>query len=174
LDEVIAGALSAPEPLRSDHQIDAFNSGVPALDQWLKRRGLANEVAGATRTFVTCQDSRVVGYYSLAAASVVHSIATSRVRRNMPDPAPAVVLARLAVDKRMQGVGLGADLLQDAALRVLAAADSIGVRALLVHDLSDNAKRFYLRYGFRESPIEPMTLMITVDELKRDAAGLSM
>ena len=166
--------LSAPEPLRSDHQLDVFNSGVPSLDQWLKRRAQSNEAAGATRTFVTCLESRVVGYYSLAAASVIHSVATPRARRNMPDPAPAILLARLAVDKAMQGKGLGGDLLQDAVLRVLGAADVIGVRVLLVHALSEEAKRFYLKFGFRESPIEPMTLMVTLEELKREFGGLSV
>lgn len=167
------GEPGAPEPLRSNHQIDAFDSGVPALDQWLTRRALANEAAGATRTFVTCQEGRVVGFYSLAAASIVHSIASSRIRRNMPDPIPAVVLARLAVDRSLQGKGVGAGLLQDAALRTLAAAESIGVRALLVHALSDEAKRFYLKFGFRDSPIEPMTLMMTLEELKREVGGES-
>ncbi|HTX49922.1 MAG TPA: GNAT family N-acetyltransferase, partial [Caulobacteraceae bacterium] len=138
---------------------------------WLRRRALANEAAGASRTFVTCFEGRVVGYYSLAAASVVHDVATSRARRNMPDPVPAVVLGRLAVDRSLQGRGLGAGLLQDAALRVAAAADSIGVRVLLVHALSEDAKRFYLRFGFRESPMEPMTLMVTLDELRRALAG---
>lgn len=165
------GAPTAPEPLRPDHQLNEFDSGVPSLDQWLKRRALANEAAGATRTFVSCLDGRVVGYYSLAAASVMHSIATPRARRNMPDPAPAILLARLAVDKAMQGKGLGADLLQDAVLRVLGAADAIGVRVLLVHALSEEAKGFYLKFGFRESPIEPMTLMVTLEELKREVGG---
>lgn len=167
------GAPTAPEPLRPDHQLNEFDSGVPSLDQWLKRRAPANEAAGATRTFVSCLDGRVVGYYSLAAASVMHSIATPRARRNMPDPAPAILLARLAVDKAMQGKGLGADLLQDAVLRVLGAADAIGVRVLLVHAVSEEAKRFYLKFGFRESPIEPMTLMVTLEELKREVGGLT-
>ncbi len=167
------GEPGAPEPLRSDHQIDGFDSGVPALDQWLMRRALANEAAGATRTFVTCREGRVVGFYSLAAASIMHSIAPSRIRRNMPDPVPAIVLARLAVDRSLQGKGVGAGLLQDAALRTLAAADSIGVRALLVHALSEEAKRFYLKFGFRDSPIEPMTLMVTLEELKREVGNVS-
>ena len=166
-----ATEASAPEPLQRDHQLGNFDSGVAALDNWLKRRALANEVAGASRTFVICSNDRVVGYYSLAAASVVHDVATSRAKRNMPDPIPAIVVARLAVDRSLQGVGFGWSLLQDAALRALAAADAIGVRALLVHALSEDAKRFYLRFGFRESPVEPVTLMVTLDELRRNASG---
>ena len=109
----------------------------------------------------------MVGYYSLAAASFVHSVATPRARRKMPDPVPAIVLGRLAVDRTFQGKGLGASLLRDAALRVAGAADAIGVRVFLVHALSEDAKRFYERYGFRASAVEPMTLMVTLDELRR-------
>lgn len=89
----------------------------------------------------------------------------------MPDPVPAIVLGRLAVDKSAQGGGLGKSLLQDAVLRVIGAAGSIGVRVLLVHALSEDAKRFYLKHGFRESPVEPMTLMITLEELTRTLRG---
>jgi GNAT superfamily N-acetyltransferase len=99
---------------------------------------------------------------------VQRSAATSKVRRNMPDPAPVVLLGRLAVARAWQGKGVGADLLRGAVLRTLAAADSIGVRAILVHAISDGAKTFYERHGFRPSPLEPMTLMITVKEAKRN------
>ena len=94
----------------------------------------------------------------------MHAAATGKTRRNMPDPVPVVLLGRLAIDSASQGKGLGADLLRDAVLRTLGAAESIGVRALLVHALSDKAKAFYQRYGFHPSPIEPMTLMITLAE----------
>jgi predicted N-acetyltransferase YhbS len=163
---------AAPEPIRADHDASSFDSGVPPLDDWLKRRALPNEVAGASRTLVSCFDGRVVGYYSLAAGSVAHSVTTSRARRNMPDPIPAVLLGRLAVDRSWQARGLGGDLLQDAVLRTAGAADVIGVRVLIVHALSDDAKAFYERFGFRASPLEPMTLMVTIDELRRMLAGL--
>jgi GNAT superfamily N-acetyltransferase len=159
--------LSATEPLAGDHDIEAFVSQVPALDDWLKRRARRNEAEGASRIFVVCAGRRVIGYYSLAAGSVSHIAATGRARRNMPDPVPAVLLGRLAIDHAWQGKGLGADLLRDAVLRVLAAADTIGIRALLVHAISEDAKRFYERHGFRPSPIDPMTLMITIDEARR-------
>jgi len=145
--------------------LNVFDSGVPALDEWLKRRALQNESAGASRTFVTCGGENVIGYYSLAAASVMHGIATSRVRRNMPDPVPAVLIGRLAIHKDWQGKGLGADLLRDAVLRIAGAAEIVGVRAILVHAMSEDAKKFYERFGFRASPLEPMTLMMTVEEL---------
>jgi GNAT superfamily N-acetyltransferase len=137
------------------------------LDEWLKRRARRNEAEGASRTFVACEGRRVVGYYSLAAGSILHAVATGRIRRNMPDPLPVVLLGRLAVDRTAQGHGLGADLLSDAVHRVGAAADTIGVRALLVHAISEEAKTSYLRHGFHESPLEPMTLMIGMGELQR-------
>jgi predicted N-acetyltransferase YhbS len=161
------GVLAAPEPLAPHHELDAFESGVATLDEWLKRRARRNEADGASRTFVLCTGRLVVGYYSLAAGSVLHTAATGRVRRNMPDPVPALLLARLAVDRAWHGKGLGADLLSDAVSRAIGAAETIGVRAILVHAISDGAKAFYEKHGFRSSPIEPMTLMVTIDEARR-------
>jgi GNAT superfamily N-acetyltransferase len=161
------GVLAAPEPLAPHHELDAFESGVATLDEWLKRRARRNETDGASRTFVLCGGPQVVGYYSLAAGSVLHTAATGKVRRNMPDPVPALLLARLAVDRAWHGKGLGADLLSDAVSRAIGAAETIGVRAILVHAISDEAKTFYEKHGFRPSPIEPMTLMVTIDEARR-------
>jgi GNAT superfamily N-acetyltransferase len=157
-------ALAAPVPIGLDHDTDSFDSGVLALDDWLKQRARRNEAEGASRTFVACLGKRVVGYYSLAAGSLLHKMATGRTRRNMPDPIPVVLLGRLAIDRSWQGKGLGADLLRDAVIRVLGAAETIGVRAILVHAISEDAKAFYEKHGFRQSPVEPMTLMITVEE----------
>lgn len=159
--------LSPPAPLTSAHELDAFASGVELLDDWLKRYALHNELEGGSRTFVLCADHRVVGYYSLAAGSVLHGLATGRVRRNMPNPVPVVILGRLAVDRSWQGRGIGSDLLRDAILRVLSAGEIIGVRAILVHAISPQAKAFYERHGFRSSPVEPMTLMVTIAEARR-------
>ncbi|MDE1905414.1 MAG: GNAT family N-acetyltransferase [Rhodospirillales bacterium] len=163
--------LSAPQPLGSEHELDAFASGVDQLDDWLKRHAMHNEVDGGSRTFVACTGRRVVGYYSLAAGSVIRGVATNRIRRNMPDPIPVVLLGRLAIDAEWQGKGLGADLLRDAVLRMLTAGETIGVRAILVHAISDTAKTFYERHGFRPSLVEPLTLMITLSEARRMLAG---
>jgi GNAT superfamily N-acetyltransferase len=162
-----AKALTAAEPLAPDHELDAFESGVPTLDDWLKRRARRNEAGGASRTFVVCAGRRVVGYYSLAAGSILHAEATGRVRRNMPDPVPVLLLGRLAVDRTWHGKGLGADLLADAVLRTIAAAEFVGVRAILVHAISEAARAFYEKHGFRASPVDPMTLMITIDEAQK-------
>jgi GNAT superfamily N-acetyltransferase len=159
-------ALSPPEPLSPEHDLDAFESGVAELDEWLKRRARRNEAAGASRTFVVRAGGRAIAYYSLAAGSILHAAATGRVRRNMPDPAPVLLLGRLAVDRAWQQKGLGSDLLADAVLRSIVAADSIGVRAILVHAISSAAKAFYERHGFRPSPVDPMTLLITIEEAK--------
>jgi GNAT superfamily N-acetyltransferase len=161
------GVLATPEPLAPHHELDAFESGVTTLDEWLKRRARRNEADGASRTFVLCTDRFVVGYYSLAAGSVLHTAATGKVRRNMPDPVPALLLARLAVDRAWHGKGLGADLLSDAVSRAIGAAETIGIRAILVHAISNEAKTFYEKHGLRSSPIEPMTLMVTIDEARR-------
>lgn len=160
-------AVSAPQPLNTDHELEDFTSGVDQLDNWLKRHALHNEVDDGSRTFVVCDGRRVVGYYSLAAGSVLRGVATSRVRRNMPEPVPVVLLGRLAIDGNWQGKGLGGDLLRDAVLRMLSVGETIGVRAILVHAISDAAKSFYEQYGFRASPIEPLTLMVTLAEARR-------
>lgn len=163
-----AGAhVSAPEHLTPEHDVTAFDSGVAALDDWLKRRAIANEEAGASRTYVVCAGDRVVGYYALATGAVAHAVATGRVRRNMPDPVPVMVLGRLAVDRAHQDRGLGAGLLRDAILRVLQAAEVAGIRAILVHAMSEDVKRFYERQGFVASPIDPMTLMITIADARK-------
>jgi GNAT superfamily N-acetyltransferase len=159
--------LSAPAPLAPDHDLDEFRSGVAPLDDWLKRRARQNEAGGGSRTFVVCAGRRVVGYYSLAAGSLSPGAATGQVRRNMPNPVPVVLLGRLAIDHSWQGKGLGGDLLRDAVLRVLSAGKTIGVRAILVHAISPEAKAFYEKHGFRPSPIDPMTLMISLAEARR-------
>lgn len=163
--------LSAPAPLAEHHQFAAFNSGVPALDDWLKRRARANQVSGASRSFVVCADDVVVGYYALASGAVNASVAPGRFRRNMPEPIPVAVLGRLAVDRAFHGRGIGRALLRDSALRVAQAAEAIGIRGILVHAISDEAKAFYLALGLSQSPLESMTLMMTLSELRPDASG---
>lgn len=159
--------LGPPEPLTASHRLDDFDCGESSLDDWLKRRALPNQATGASRTFVVAdQDDRVRGYYALAAGAVSHQHATSAVRRNMPDPVPVMVLARLAVDRRAQGMHLGAALLQDAVNRAVAVSENAGVRALLVHTLHDKAVHFYRHYGFQPSPMHPMTLMLRLSSVR--------
>jgi GNAT superfamily N-acetyltransferase len=154
--------LTAPVRLTPFHNFTEFDCGTPSLNHWLTRQALKNEASGASRTYVVCIDNTVVGYYSLAAGAVVRTEAPKSMRRNMPDPIPVMVLGRLAVDLARQGQGIGRALLRDAILRVLRAAEIVGVRAILVHAISEEAKRFYLSHGFQESPIEPMTLCLAL------------
>jgi len=163
-------ALSAPEPIGTSHQIGDFTSGVVSLDEWLKRRARANQASGAARTFVVCEADKVVGYYALASGAVTVAAAPGRFRRNLPEPIPVVVLARLAVDRVYQGHSLGRALVRDAARRVVHAADAIGIRGIVVHAISDDAKAFYLALGFEPSPIEPMTLMVTLADIRKGLA----
>ncbi len=156
--------LSAPQPLVASHIISEFDCGETSLDDWLKRHALINQVSGASRTFVvTDQDNRVCGYYALAAGAVAHQLATGSLRRNMPDPIPVLILARLAVDHRAQGIKLGAGLLRDAVNRAESVAQNAGVRALVVHALNEKARAFYEYYGFSISPIHPLTLMLRLN-----------
>ena len=156
----------APAPLDDSHQLDEFASGTSSLDAWLRRRALDNQKSGASRTFVLCKEGKVVAYYALASSSIACAVAAGRFRRNMPDPIPVIALARLAIDQSLQGQGFGRALVRDAARRVIAAADLIGIRGMIVHAISDDAKQFYLRCGFLQSPTSDMTLMIPLADLK--------
>lgn len=137
------------------------------MDDWLKRYAFKNEQEGASRTYVACIDRTVIAYYCLAVGGLSRSTVPGKVRRNMPDPIPVMVIGRLAVDRSWQGKGLGRALLRDAILRTVQAADIAGIRAILVHALSDEAKRFYTRCGFYPAPVDPLMLMTTLSEAKK-------
>ena len=165
--------LSAPEPLADHHQLDDFDSGEPSLDDWLKRRALKNQVNGSSRTYVVCEGNAVIGYYCLAAGAIDHAEAPSTMKRNRPDPVPVLVLGRLAIHKDHHQKGIGTALLNDAIRRALQASKIAGVTAILVHALSEQARRFYLSRGFIESPLQTMTLCLmlaTVEQALREQA----
>ncbi len=159
--------IGAPEKLSPEHDLSEFDSGEPVLDAWLRRRAAQNDASGASRTYVVCAGKRVAGYYSLAVGAVSHEASPGWLRRNQPDPLPVMILGRLAVDKSFQGRGIGVGLLRDAVLRTVQAAEIAGIRGIVVHAISESAKRFYESYGFRASPIDPMTVLITVAEAER-------
>lgn len=157
-------SFTAPEALTPAHGVTEFLCGEASLDDWLRRRALTNQMNGASRTFVVCDEhGQVMGYYALAAGAVSQTEAIGNIRRGMPDPVPVLVLGRLAVHNRAQGLQLGASLLLDAVRRAAAVAEHAGVRALLVHALNDSAKAFYLHHGFQVSPTHNMTLMLKLD-----------
>ena len=159
--------LQAPVLLTATHHCVGFTCGDDLMDAWLTRRALPNQISGATRTYVLCDSSDVVlGYYSLATGAVVASSATGRLRRNMPDPIPVVILARLAVAESVQGQGLGTDLVVDALKRVLTAANIVGVRGLVVHALHEGLGLFYSKLGFSVSPVDPQLYMVTLADVR--------
>ncbi len=158
---------SAPAPIAAEHDLRDFDCGEPSLNDWLRKRALANERIGASRTYVVCQGNSVVGYYCLSAGAVARDQAPGAMRRNMPDPVPVLVLGRLAIDRNHHNRGLGSALLRDGVLRALGAARSIGVAALLVHAMSEPARRFYLSRGFIESPIHPVILCLTLSSARK-------
>jgi GNAT superfamily N-acetyltransferase len=159
--------LSAPEKLSPTFDVASFDSGEIVLDDWLRRRALPNEESGASRTYVVRAGIRVVGYYSLAVGAVSHDAVTGRMRRNMPQPIPVMILGRLAVDREFQGRGLGAGLLRDAVLRSIQAGQIAGIRGMLVHTISENARRFYESHGFVASPVDPLIVMITLSDAEK-------
>lgn len=155
-----------PESINEQHNISQFNSGEENLDIWLKNKAIKNQKSNASRTYVACDNERVVAYYVLASSSVDSGFATGRFRRNMPNPVPVVVLGRLAIDLAYQNMGIGRALVRDAGFRVIQAAETIGIRGLLVQAISLRAKAFYEKLGFEPSFIDPMILMVTLDDLK--------
>jgi len=154
--------FTAPELLATGHKLGDFCSGVASLDDWLKKRAYPNQIGGASRTYVVADGDRIVGYYSLASGALALGDAPGSIRRNMPDPVPMGILGRLAIDKSFHGMGLGAALLQDAVVRTAQAAGIIGMRGLLVHAISVEAKTFYEYHGFIVSPTQPMTLILSL------------
>ncbi|MDB5440366.1 MAG: family N-acetyltransferase [Caulobacteraceae bacterium] len=159
-------ALTAPQLLGAHHRLDDFDSGVPSLDDWLRRRARANQVAGASRTFVVAEDDQVVGYFSLASGSISLMSGPGPFRRSMPDPIPVAMLARLAVARSYQGRGLGKALMSEAFRRVLMASENIGIRGMVIHAINEEARDFYMSLGFEPAINQPMTLLNTLERLR--------
>ena len=163
-------AYRPPEPLEAHHRLDDFQCEEQALTDWLKRHARTAHADGSSRVYVaTTEDpSAVVGYFALSSASVAPEEATARALKGQPQSraVPAILLARLARDDRHRRVGLGPSLLQDALLRCVDAADTIGVRVLLVHAKHERAKTFYLEYGFEESPTDPLHLLLLMKDVR--------
>ncbi len=166
MGEVGEGGISAPALISGSHRLDNFDCGEPSLDEWLQKRALRNQASGASRCFVVRAGADVIGYYTLSAGAIGHEAAPKPMRRNMPDPLPALLLGRLAIDRRYHNRGLGSALLRDALRRAAAVAQDAGVSVILLHAISDQAKQFYLSRGFVESPLQPMTLIMTLSTVR--------
>jgi GNAT superfamily N-acetyltransferase len=158
--------LSPPTPLLTDHEFINFDSGETSLDEWLKKRALKNQASGASRCFVLCHGKVVIGYYTLSAGAISHELAPKSMQRNMPNPLPVLLLGRLAIHKQHHNIGLGSAMLRDAMIRAVSVARDAGIFAILVHALSEQAKRFYLSRGFVASPLQPMTLIMTLETVR--------
>lgn len=159
--------IAAPTPISAIHKLDNFDCGETSLDEWLKKRALKNQATGASQCFVISEENTVIGYYCMSAGAISHEATPKGLRRNMPDPLPILLLGRLAIDKNHHNSGLGSALLRDAMLRALNVANTVGVFAIIVHAISEEAKQFYLSRGFVESPLQPMTLMMTLTTIRQ-------
>lgn len=165
--------MPAPEPLNVPvlltkyHDRSAFDCGVPALNEYLKRYALQNQRKNAARTYVATRGNRIAAYYTLAYGSVAGDEAPPSVQAGLArHPIPVILLARLAVDLTEKGQGLGAGLLKDALLRTLQAAEIAGLRAMLLHAKDDAARSFYEKFGFEPSPTAPYHLFLRVSDIK--------
>lgn len=160
----VQAACSAPAPVQPDHDLSKFDCGKVPLNDWLRNHALKNE-GRASRTFVTCSGTEVVGYYTLATGSVSHQGAPRTLRHRMPDPVPVLVLGRMAVDQRLQGKGIGPGLLKDALQRALTVSGSVGARAVLVHAIDKEVVSFYTRYGFKIFGNDDLTLYLPMESI---------
>jgi GNAT superfamily N-acetyltransferase len=158
--------LSPPAPITADQELADFDCGELSLNEWLKKRAYKKHATGASRGFVLCTGMIVIGYYSLSAGAISLDAAPKAMRRNMPKPLPVLLLGRLAVDRRYHNQGIGQALLRDAMIRAVNVAGNAGVFAILAHALSEQARQFYLSHGFVESPLQPMTLLMTIETVR--------
>ncbi len=157
---------AGPRLITSGHVVEGFDCGRLALNSWLVRRALGNQTAGTSRTWVVTEGEAgpVVAFYASSTASVLRSSAPRRLARNQPEDLPAILLGRMAVDIRHKGQGLGAALLKHFTVKALEVAAAVGVRLLLVHAKDEEAKAFYQHFGFIESPIDSLTLMMPLPD----------
>jgi predicted N-acetyltransferase YhbS len=155
-------SLQPPTALTATHLVTEFDCGVDSLNEWLDKRAWKNQVLDLSRTFVITNGAVVIGYYCLSSAAIDRIELPKSRQRNMPDPIPAILIGRLAVDLRYQGQKIGLSLLQDAICRIITASQSVGIAYILVHALDDATKRFYDLNGFVAIPEQPLTLFLSV------------
>ncbi|MEK6564625.1 MAG: GNAT family N-acetyltransferase [Candidatus Omnitrophota bacterium] len=161
-------SLTSPVLLESSHCVDDFDCGNPELNHYIQRFAFINNQHGAARTFVAVRNNKIAGYHTLTIGSVSKDEAPQRISQGLAKhPVPVVIVARLAVDKRFHGKGIGQALLKNALLRIARAADEIGGRAVLVHAKNDEAKAFYLKFGFEPSPTDRFHLYLLMKDIKK-------
>jgi GNAT superfamily N-acetyltransferase len=161
----VTAGLSAPRPISQDDDPSEFHCGDDVKDEWIRRYAIPNHFGGGARVYVATRERKIAGFYALATASIQHQDATFRVKKgNAPNPVPAILLGRIAVDRKEAGQGLGTLLLRDAILRTIEAAEVVGVRTLLAHAASEDARKFYLDRGFEPSPTDPLNLQVLLKD----------
>ena len=162
-----------PEPLTAHHRIEPFRSREPELNDWLHSRARSSEIADTARTYVaTAAGDLVIGYYTLSGYSADRHRAPNRLGRNQPDPIPGVLIGRLAVDERFEGIGLGKALFRDALTRITVAAETNATRAIFVDALHEEAARFWESRGFRPLRDEPLSLYMRMDDVRATITAL--
>lgn len=161
--------LSKVAPLSESHDVSRFDcGGHESLNDWLQRFALTNERNESARTYVVHRSGWAVGYYSISAGSVSVEEAPTRISKGfVRHPIPVILLARLAIDKDERGTGLGKALLRDALRRIAQAADVVGARAVLVHAIDEQAKKFYEHFDFEPSPVHDLQLMLLMNDLRK-------
>ena len=160
--------MRGPEQLNNTHQLEGFDCGQLALNDWLLRHARQANSSGSAKTFVIADAERVVGYFRLTVGQVDTLEAPERIRKGMgPYPLPVVILARLAVSKNDQGRGIGLGMLQDAIRRTLAIAEHAGIRAMFTHPLNESASNFYTRFGFVPSPLREQQLLLLLKDARK-------
>ncbi|MGO9962584.1 MAG: GNAT family N-acetyltransferase [Acidimicrobiales bacterium] len=160
-------SYAGPQLLSGEDVLTGFDSGKPALNNWLVRHSLSNQSGGTSRTWVVIEveTNRVVGFYASSTASVLRSSAPRKFGRSQPEELPAILLGRIGVDAKHKGNGLGAALLRHFMFKAIEVAGSVGVRLVLVHAKDEEAKSFYRHYGFIESPADPMTMTMLIGDV---------
>lgn len=162
-----AFSFGRPRLLAAADPVAAFDCGEDALNRYLQEHALQTQRGEGARTYVSLYEDLIAGYYTLAYGSVEPEKAPRRLTKGLArHPVPVMLLARLAVDRRFQGRSLGGELLRDALLRTLAAADIAGLRAVIVDAKDEPARRFYQRYGFESFPGDPLRLALLVKDAR--------
>ena len=157
--------LLGPILLAGEHKVDHFRCGSESLDDWIRTRARGNQASGASRTWVVLEGQVVAAYYASASAAIIREAAPKAMRRNQPEILPAVLLSRLAVHSDYQGRGLAAALLKHFMLKAFEVSERVGVRVVLVHAKEDGARGLYEKYGFIQSPLDPLTLLLLLPQI---------
>ncbi|HNP16197.1 MAG TPA: GNAT family N-acetyltransferase [Terrimesophilobacter sp.] len=154
--------FTPPRALQRGDPVGAFDCGVPSLNNWFRTLALTNQISGGSRTFITSSEDRAIaGFYCLSSYSLARKL-TGDLGVHLPDPVPAILIGRLAVDLRFRGQGLGASLLQDAFVRAVQVSHQIGSAAIAVHAGDETVVPFYARFGFTQLPGDRRTLLIAM------------